>query len=89
MSLAIYAEESTSVAIGTSAADSLIVGHNRRTTYPTIKKIYLRNDSTSHWYSNISIQATSAGISVDGNDGFGLKFYKGELEPSEKQWERI
>ena len=89
MSLSLYIDSSENTPVGTSLSDSYIIGHNRRTNHPVVKKVFVRNDSTSHWYSGVSIQCTSTNISVEGNDGFGIKFYNGELEPTERQWNQL
>ena len=87
MALKLYASTSTDDYLDTSLSRQALFGNNRRMGEPTIKKLWVRNDSTSMWYSNVKIWATSDGVDItSGTNGFGVKFYIGELEPTERLW---
>jgi hypothetical protein len=57
---------------------------------PDIRKLYVRNDDVTKWASNINLQATSTGLDVvSGTNGFGFKFFLGDIEPTDRVWQNI
>ncbi len=83
----IYSSPSLSNDLDLTDAKSMVAGFNRRNFQPEIRQLWFRNDDVTKWISNISIYATSTTIDIySGVNGFGTKFYYGELEPTERVW---
>lgn len=86
----IYTAQDVSAYLGTSLERNLMVAHNRRVLTPVVRTLYIRNEDTSLWYSNVSIYATSTGVDIYSGAGlFGMKFYYGSIEPTERVWSGI
>lgn len=86
----LYTMEEASSYLNETQERSLIVGHNRRSLAPYIRKVYVRNDNPLYWYSNISIWSTSTGVDLFSGTGlFGVKFYFGAAEPTSRMWAGI
>tara|TARA_Y100001973_G_C5170092_1_gene318518 strand:- start:366 stop:800 length:435 start_codon:yes stop_codon:yes gene_type:complete len=86
----IYSAPSNSALVDLTDANSIVSGHNRRAFIPDRKKLYLRNDDNTKWMSNISLSATSSGVDVtSGANGFGFKFFWGDVNPTHRVWQSI
>lgn len=86
----IYGSPDVSDSFDTTDANSIISGHNKRAFLPDIRKFYLRNDDPTKWVSNIQLRATSIGADVtSGANGFGFKFFWGDIEPTNRVWQKL
>lgn len=89
--LKIYKDDSTDFPVGNTPEEAIIVGKNRKSAYRVVKKAWLGHEDDTKWYSNIKIRATSEGSFdlVNGEHGYSVKLYSGNLIPSEYLWDRI
>lgn len=86
----IYTSQDVGQFLDQTTARTLVSSHNRRAFVPDIQKLYYRNDDPLKWMSNIKIQATSSSIDiVSGTNGFGVKFFQGDQEPSDRVWDKL
>jgi hypothetical protein len=84
--LRIYSTNDESTYIDTSGTRNLYDGHNKRNNQSVVRTFYIRNTEVLEWLSNVYVSATSTTIALNGNEGFGVKFYYGSLEPTERVW---
>ena len=55
------------------------------------KKIYVRNDNTTYYYTGITVQPVylSGTNIINSSDGFSWKLVAGDEEPLEEQWDLV
>ena len=86
----IYSAPNVGAVLDLTDQNSIVSGHNRRAFIPDIRKLYVRNDDVTKWVSDITVQATSTGIDlINGTNGFGFKFFWGDIEPTNRVWQNI
>jgi len=89
--LYLYTAETVTSTISTDDTQPFVSSHNKKKFHPDVHRLYLRNDSTNEWYSNVQV----IGTSTQGNDiysgtgYFGLKFSVGPNRPTERMWNAI
>jgi hypothetical protein len=88
--LRIYTAPDVDAYLDNNDVRALVLGHNRKNVVPNVRRLYLRNTDPTLWLSNVYISATSSqGDFYSGANGFGVKFYYGQLEPTERVWSHI
>lgn len=86
----IYKGEATGSAISTDDSSPLFTTHNKKRFHPHIQKLYVRNDDTAIWVSDLKVYSTSTSYDIySGTGNFGVKFYVGELEPTDRVWDSV
>jgi hypothetical protein len=98
MSLKLYYKENDAFVEITSDDDltnPLVTIHDGKVGDVITSQVYIRNDNTGMWYSNIFIKPVDL---VDANPygdvaytetGWGVKLSKGATEPTSSEWEDI
>mgnify|MGYP001572090151 CR=1 FL=1 len=95
MALKIYKEATTTSAFSIEGVydNPFSLSFNGVTGGVIETKCYLRNNSLTRWYSDISIQPIDGGEDiVDGNgttEGFNWRLIEGDSQPTEEEWMSI
>jgi hypothetical protein len=99
MALKLYYKNSSEVFCPVSTGDSLAspitTTHNGKTGDEQMVLLYIRNDNSAKWYSNIRItpvdlvDPTPYGDVGYTETGWGVKLSKSGLEPTQAEWEDI
>jgi len=98
MTLALYLNqdgEFTEVSATGVFSNPIATSHNGKTGDSRAVQLYIRNDDSAKWYSNIVISPEDSVLSVSGSDvdyvhtGWGVKLSNTSAEPSAAEWESI
>lgn len=96
MALSLYKYENSGyVAISSDSSNTIKTVHDGKRGNTRILQLFLRNDSSSNWYSNIKItpedteEPNSYGDISFYETGWGIKLSTEELEPTASEWEDI
>lgn len=99
MGLKLYYKESGSfveISTGGEMTSPLSTVHDGKTGEDVSVQLYIRNDDSSKWYSNIeifpfdkSVGMIESGDVVYDDTGWGMKLSLGSVEPSAAAWEDI
>lgn len=96
MGLAVYYKDENDqfieVAIGTDLDYPITTVHNGKTGDLKTVQLYLRNDESTEWFSNIQLQpidlvdASPNGDVAYSETGWGIKLSPGAAEPTSGEW---
>jgi len=99
MSLEVYFRDSNGLmslaTTGTDLSNPITTTHDGKDGDDVPIVLYLRNNESARWYSNIRItpvdlvDANPYGDVVYSETGWGVKLSKGGTEPTEAEWENI
>lgn len=97
--LSIYYKDSEGAYIqvskGSDLSSPIITNHNGQSSTVVTLPLYLRNDESTRWYSNIRIlpfdleDANPYGDVAYDETGWGVKLSTGGTEPTNAEWEDI